>query len=162
MHPAISGDLAASEIVRILGMQRHPEGGWYVETFRDPNGQTAGETEGRGYSTAIYFLLEVGEVSHWHRVDATEAWFWHAGGPLALSISVDGQTARSIQLGPNLRVGQRPQGIVPAGAWQAAETLGAWSLVSCTVAPGFTFDGFELAPPDWFPGSSPRIDPRNQ
>jgi uncharacterized protein len=144
---AISGDLSAREIIALLDMKPHPEGGHYVETFRDTDGP-----EGRGHSTAIYFLLEVGEVSAWHRVDAAEHWFWHAGGPLALSISEDGQTARAIQLGPDLRAGQRPQGVVPAGAWQAAESLGAWTLVSCVVAPGFVFEHFELAPPDWFPG----------
>lgn len=144
-----AGDLGANEIIRLLGMQPHPEGGHYVETFRDAPGP-----DGRPRSTAIYFLLQAGEVSHWHRVDAVEAWLWHAGGPLALSISEDGVTARALRLGPDLRAGQRPQGVVPAHAWQAAETLGAWTLVSCTVAPGFQFEGFELAPPDWFPGKS--------
>lgn len=144
-----AGDLGANQIIRLLGMQPHPEGGHYVETFRDAPGP-----DGRPRSTAIYFLLQAGEVSHWHRVDAVEAWLWHAGGPLALSISEDGVTARALRLGPDLRAGQRPQGVVPAHAWQAAETLGAWTLVSCTVAPGFRFEGFELAPPDWFPGKS--------
>jgi predicted cupin superfamily sugar epimerase len=144
---ALSGDLGPQEIVRMLGMQPHPEGGWYVETFRDPD-----EVDGRSRSTAIYFLLEAGQVSEWHRVDAVEVWHWHAGAPLALSISVDGETASAMHLGPDLRAGQRPQGIVPARAWQAAESLGAWTLVGCTVAPGFRFEGFELAPPGWFPG----------
>lgn len=144
---AISGDLAASEIIAILGMKPHPEGGHYVETYRDPDGPKE-----RGHSTAIYFLLQVGEVSAWHRVDAAEHWFWHAGGPLALSISEDGVAARAVQLGPDLRAGQRPQAVVPPHAWQAAESLGAWSLVSCVVAPGFVFNRFELAPSDWFPG----------
>ncbi|MCU0881325.1 MAG: cupin domain-containing protein [Hyphomonadaceae bacterium] len=151
VSPAIIGDMPASEVIQVLGMQRHPEGGWYVETFRSSDGPDA---TGRGWMTAILFLLEAGEVSHWHRVDAVECWFWQAGGPLALSISEDGQSARALQLGPNLRAGQNLQGIVPAHAWQAAETLGAWTLVSCTVAPGFRFEGFELAPPDWFPGKS--------
>lgn len=133
----------------MLGMTRHPEGGWYVETFRDPAGP-----EGRGWQTAIYFLLEAGDVSAWHRVDAAELWFWHAGGPLALSISEDGVAARSVRLGPDLRAGQRPQAVVPAGAWQTAESLGAFTLVSCTVAPGFLFERFELAAPDWFPGKA--------
>lgn len=146
---AVSGDLGAREIIRLLEMKPHPEGGWYAETFRDPQTDEAG----RARSTAIYFLLQAGEVSHWHRVDAVETWFWHAGGPLALSISEDGQAARAIRLGPDLRAGQRPQGVVPANAWQAAESLGAWTLVSCTVAPGFEFSGFTLAAPDWFPGS---------
>jgi uncharacterized protein len=130
-----------------MGMQPHPEGGHYVETFRDAAGP-----EGRGHSTAIHFLLQAGEVSHWHRVDAAEHWFWHAGGPLALSMSDDGVTARAVRLGPDLRAGQTPAAVVPAGVWQAAESLGAWTLVSCVVAPGFIFERFELAPPDWFPG----------
>lgn len=145
---ALSGDLGANEIIRALAMQPHPEGGHYVETFRDAPGP-----DGRARSTAIYFLLQVGEVSHWHRVDAAEIWLWHAGAPLALSLSDDGTraTTRALHLGPDLRRGQRPQAIVPAQVWQAAETLGAWTLVSCVVAPGFSFDGFELAPPDWRP-----------
>jgi predicted cupin superfamily sugar epimerase len=145
---AISGDLGAGEIIRMLKMQPHPEGGHYVETFRDGPG-----LDGRTRCTAIYFLLQAGEVSAWHRVDATEAWLWHAGGPLAVSISPTGGRADTIavRLGPDLRAGQRPQAIVPANAWQTAETLGAWTLVSCVVAPGFSFDGFELAPPDWRP-----------
>lgn len=146
MSRAISGDLGAQEIVRALGMSPHPEGGWYVETFRDAPGP-----DGRARSTAIYFLLEAGQVSAWHRVDAAEIWLWHAGGPLALTISEDGARARAVRLGPDLRAGQRPQAIVPAHAWQTAETLGAWTLVSCVVAPGFEFSGFEMAPPDWFP-----------
>ena len=147
MQRALSGDLSASEIIALLEMKPHPEGGHYVETFRDPEGP-----EGRGFSTSIYFLLQAGEVSAWHRVDAGEYWFWHAGGPLALSISEDGQKAYAYRLGPDLRAGQLPQAIVPAGAWQAAESLGAWTLVSCVVAPGFVFERFELAHPDWFPG----------
>jgi len=147
MQRAVSGDLSASEIIALLQMKPHPEGGHYVETFRDLEGP-----EGRGFSSSIYFLLQAGEVSAWHRVDAGEHWFWHAGGPLALSISEDGNKAYAQRLGPDLRAGQRPQAIVPAGAWQAAETLGAWTLVSCVVAPGFVFERFELAHPDWFPG----------
>jgi uncharacterized protein len=150
--PAIIGDMPASEVIAILGMKPHPEGGWYVETFRAEEGPDG--PGGRGWMTAILFLLEAGDVSHWHRVDSVECWFWQAGGPLALSISTDGITATASHLGPNLRAGQKLQGIVPAHAWQAAETLGAWTLVSCTVAPGFQFEGFELAPADWFPGKS--------
>ncbi len=144
---AISGDLSASEIINLLGLKPHPEGGHYAEVYRDQDGP-----DGRGYSTSIYFLLQVGEVSAWHRVDAAEHWFWHAGGPLALSISEDGETASAIRLGPDLRAGQRPWAVVPSNAWQAAESLGAWTLVSCIVAPGFMFNHFEMAPDDWFPG----------
>ncbi len=143
----ISGDLGVQEIVRLLGMDAHPEGGWFVETFRDAPGP-----DGRARCTAIYFLLGADQVSAWHRVDASEIWLWQAGAPLALTISEDGVAARAARLGPDLRAGHRPQQAVPAHAWQAAESLGAWTLVSCVVAPGFEFSGFELAPPHWRPG----------
>ncbi|MEZ5946437.1 MAG: cupin domain-containing protein [Hyphomonas sp.] len=145
--PAISGDLGANEIIRLLNMQPHPEGGHYVETFRAPS--LPGH---RPTSTLIHFLLQADEVSAWHRVDADEVWLWHAGGPLVLTTSPpDGRGAATVKLGPDLRGGQSLQGIVPAHHWQTAETLGAWTLVSCTVAPGFDFKGFELAPPGWRP-----------
>jgi predicted cupin superfamily sugar epimerase len=144
-EPALPDD--ARRIVDTLGMQPHPEGGWYVETLRDPD--PAG---GRDRSTAIYYLLATGEHSHWHRVDAVEIWHWHAGSPLDLGVSVDGQSATTLLLGPDLANGQLPQGIVPEGAWQSARSTGQWTLVGCTVAPGFHFEGFELAPPDWSPG----------
>lgn len=133
--------MTPAEIIAALEMQPHPEGGRYVETFRDAPGP-----DGRARATAIYFLLQRGERSHWHRVDATEMWLWHAGAPLALSID-----RTRITLGADLARGERPQAIVPAHAWQAAESLGDWSLVSCVVAPGFEFAGFELAPPDFAP-----------
>jgi predicted cupin superfamily sugar epimerase len=137
----------ARQIIDTLGMQRHPEGGWYVETFRDDAG---GE---RGHSTAIYFLLEAGDRSHWHRVvDAVEVWHYHAGAPLILSVWSEGDAAiRSIRLGSDVSGGERPQGIVPSGAWQAARSTGEWTLVGCTVSPGFQFSSFELAPPRWEP-----------
>jgi uncharacterized protein len=138
--------LTAKEIIETLNMQPHPEGGWYVETFRDQNGAP------RGHSTAIYYLLQAGERSHWHRVrDAAEAWHFYAGDPLALKISADGRKPETVTLGIDLAAGQRPQAIVPAGAWQAAEPLGAFTLVGCTVAPGFDFASFEMATPDWQP-----------
>ena len=137
----------AREIIETLGMQPHPEGGWYVETFRDP-----AEQDGRSCSTAIYYLLEAGQRSHWHRVDAVEVWHWHGGAPLELGISEDGVTQTNLVLGNDIARGQRPQGIVPHSAWQAARSLGEWTLVGCTVAPGFRFEGFELAPPGWSPG----------
>jgi len=143
----ISGDLSADEIARLLDLAPHPEGGRYRETFRDGPG-----ADGRSRVTAIYFLLSLGEVSEWHRVDAAELWLWHAGAPLALSLSRDGKAGQGLHLGPDLRAGQRPQAVVPAGTWQAAESLGAWTLCSCVVAPGFDFAGFELAPPGWRPG----------
>lgn len=134
------------EVIATLGLAPHPEGGHFRETFREPS-------EGRGHGTAIYYLLKAGERSHWHRVDAAEIWHWYAGGPLSLSISADGKTSETQQLGPDLAAGERPQLIVPAAAWQSAEPLGAWTLVGCTVTPAFVFEGFELAPPDWAPGS---------
>src|SRR5690606_12985549 len=109
----------------------------------------------RGASTAIYYLLQAGERSHWHRVDATEVWHWYGGAPLRLTISENGRTAAALVLGPDLAAGQRPQVVVPAGAWQTAESLGAWTLTGCTVAPAFRFEGFEMAPPGWEPGPRP-------
>lgn len=139
--------MTPAEIIATLSMERHPEGGWYVETFRDTEGGA------RGHSTAIYYLLEKGERSHWHRVrDAAEIWHYHAGGPLALSLSGDGNSHNTQVLGADLARGERPQVIVPAGWWQSAEPLGDWTLVGCTVAPGFSFDAFEMAPPGWRPG----------
>jgi predicted cupin superfamily sugar epimerase len=138
--------LTAADIIRLLELQPHPEGGHYRETFRD-----ARTIDGaRAVSTAIYFLLARGERSHWHRVDAVETWHWHAGAPLLLEIAEDTQRS-SVTLGPDLAGGERPQAIVPAGAWQAAQSQGDWTLVGCTVAPGFEFAGFELAPKGWAP-----------
>lgn len=138
--------LDAAAVIRLLGLLPHPEGGHYRETFRDPRA-----VEGRSASTAIYYLLDVGECSEWHRVDASETWHFYAGAPLALTVSPDGHDAASHRLGPNLAAGERPQICVPAGHWQSATSLGAWTLVGCTVAPGFDFAGFEMAPPDWRP-----------
>lgn len=138
--------LTASEVIRLLDLLPHPEGGHYRETFRDAPGP-----DGRARSTAIYFLLAAGERSHWHRVDAVETWHFHAGAPLELSLW-DGGPVTRLRLGSDLAAGARPQGIVPAGVWQAAASLGDWTLVGCTVAPGFEFAGFELAPPEFTPG----------
>ena len=134
--------MSAEEVIAALGLQRHPEGGWYRETFRDLHC----DASGRAASTAIYYLLRAGERSAWHRVDAVEIWHFHAGDPLKLSIRTgDRGPETTIVLGPDVVAGQRPQGVVPAGNCQAAEPLGAWTLVGCTVAPGFEFSGFELA-----------------
>lgn len=138
----------ADDIIRILNLMPHPEGGWFRETFRD--GDNAG---GRSHGTAIYYLLKAGETSHWHRVDAAEIWHWYAGGALALNFSADGEQNETHRLGPDLGAGERPQLVVPAGVWQAAEPLGVFTLVGCTVAPGFDFDGFEMALPGWRPGA---------
>jgi predicted cupin superfamily sugar epimerase len=137
----------AQQLIDTLGLKKHPEGGWYGETFRDAPGP-----DGRARSTAIYFLLEAGQRSHWHRVDAAEAWLFHAGAPIELGLSDDGKTARTVRLGPDVVAGDRPQVVVPPHAWQCAKTLGDYTLVSCTVAPGFDFAGFTLAPPGWEPG----------
>jgi hypothetical protein len=139
-------ELSAAEVIHLLDLRPHPEGGHFRETFRDPRHHAGG----RSLSTAIYFLLAAGERSHWHRVDAVEIWHWHAGAALALQIAGSGGIT-TIRLGVDLTAGERPQAVVPAGAWQAAQSLGAWTLVGCTVAPGFDFGGFELAPRDWAP-----------
>ncbi len=138
--------MGAEEIIAALGMRPHPEGGHFVETWR---GSDRGD--GRAVGTAIYFLLRTGEQSHWHRVDADEVWLYHAGAPLRLSIAAAGEPTVDHTLGTDLDAGQRPQLVVPAGAWQAAEPTGDFTLVSCTVSPGFEFAGFELAEPGWHP-----------
>jgi len=141
--------MTADAIIALLGMKPHPEGGFFVETFRDAPG-----ADGRAASTAIYFLLRRGERSHWHTVDAVEVWHWHAGAPLRLSLAAsDAGPVTHLVLGTDLAAGERPQGIVPPHHWQAAESLGDWTLVGCTVAPGFDFAGFRLAPPGWMPGT---------
>ena len=145
----IGADLTASEIVELLNMEPHPEGGCYVQTFRDENGGQ------RGHSTAIYYLLEQDQKSHWHRViDASEVWLWHGGAPMELSISPDGKTVEKHLFGIDLKNDERPQAIVKANEWQSARPLGTWSLVSCTVAPGFQFEKFEMAPNDWAPSGA--------
>ncbi|MEL7486976.1 MAG: cupin domain-containing protein [Pseudomonadota bacterium] len=136
----------AKDIIAELDLAPHPEGGWYRETFRDAAPEGA-----RAASTAIYYLLEAGDVSAWRRVDAAEVWHFYAGDPLVLTISENGHDARSVILGLDFATGARPQRVVPPGAWQTAETLGRWTLVGCTVAPGFEYGRFELAPPDWRP-----------
>jgi len=138
--------MTAADLVRLLDLKPHPEGGHFRETFRDGRAVEGG----RAASTAIYFLLARGERSHWHRVDAVEVWHYYAGAPLLLEIA-EGETRTAVTLGPDLTAGEQPQGIVLAGAWQAAHSLGDWTLVGCTVAPGFDFAGFELAPKGWTP-----------
>ena len=128
------------DVIAALGLEPHPEGGWFRETWREPA------------TTAIFYLLGAGERSHWHRVDATEIWHFYGGDPLELSVSADGRQVDRHVLGPDLAAGHRPQLVVPAGIWQAARPLGAWTLAGCTVAPAFRFSGFELAEPGWAPG----------
>jgi len=129
----------ADDLIERLSLAPHPEGGWYRETWAGP------VTDGRASGTAILFLLRAGEVSHWHKVDADEIWLWHAGAPLVLGIGVDEATDHI--LGPDIVAGQMPQIVVQAGWWQAARSLGDYTLVSCTVSPGFRFAGFTLAAP---------------
>ena len=135
---------SAADIITRLELKPHPEGGHYRETFRDPRG----DANGRAYSTAIYFLLARGERSQWHRIDVPEIWHYYAGSALDLRIANDGCPEHTVRLGPDILAGERPQAIVPANAWQAAETTGDWTLIGCTVAPGFEFAQFELAAED--------------
>lgn len=143
--------MQSRDVIRLLDLAPHPEGGWYRETWRAPVPDGAPGRQ-RASGTAIYYLLEAGGVSHWHRVDAAELWHWYAGAPLSLTLSPDGRNAEAAPLGPDLAAGQRPQRLVPPGCWQTAVSLGAWTLCGCTVSPGFEFDGFEMAPPGWRPG----------
>jgi predicted cupin superfamily sugar epimerase len=148
------------QLIAALGLAPHPEGGWYAETWREP--APAGT---RPAGSAIHFLLRAGERSSWHRVDATEVWHHYAGDALLLEIASHDGTVTAIRLGDDIADGERPQAVVPAGAWQQAHSLGAWTLVGCTVAPAFRFEGFELAPQGWSPGSSadgpPDAEPRS-
>ena len=129
----------ADRLIELLDLKPHPEGGYFRETFRDGN-------PGRAYSTAIYFLLKAGEESRWHRVDAAEVWHFYRGAPLELCIG-----RQAYVLGSDIDAAQAPQIVVPAGAWQAARSLGDYTLVGCTVAPGFEFDHFEMAPDGFEP-----------
>ena len=150
---ADASTMRAADIIRLLDLKPHAEGGHYRQTFRDEPPSKGG---GRAASTAIYFLLARGERSHWHRVDAAEVWHYYAGAPLVLEIAdTDWGPIRRLHLGADLSAGERPQAVVPPHAWQAAECLGEWTLVGCTVAPGFEFASFELAPKGWAPGLTP-------
>ena len=136
---AVDGSLTADAVIRLLDLRPHPERGHFRETFRD------------AASTAIYFLLSRGERSHWHRIDSVEIWHWHAGAPLILEIAKKSGGFDRIALGSDLAADERPQAIVPAHVWQAAQSLGEWTLCGCTVASPFDFKTFELAPPGWVP-----------
>ena len=144
--------MTADEIIAALALAPHPEGGHYRQTW-------VAENEGRPTGTCIYFLLKAGERSHWHRVDATEIWLYHAGAPLTLSIAeTEAGPARDHVLTPDLALGA-PQIIVPENHWQSAQSTGDYTLVSCTVSPGFRFEGFTLAPPGF---DIPRSTPNRQ
>jgi hypothetical protein len=149
--PIGAAEIVAAEIVTALELGPHPEGGHFREVWRDVPSDGS-----RGAGSSIYFLLAAGEVSAWHRVDANEIWHFHAGAPLELSISTDGETVTTHRLGHDLATGERPQVVVPPGSWQSARSLGAWTLVGCTVMPAFVASGFELAPLGWEPGGSTR------
>lgn len=137
------GAMTADEIIARLGLSPHPEGGWYRQTWSGPE-------RPRAAGTCIYFLLKAGERSHWHRVDATEIWHFYAGAALTLRIAeTEAGPAVAHRIGPDLAGGETPQVIVPAHHWQAAEAAGDWALVGCTVSPGFRFEGFDLAPPEF-------------
>jgi predicted cupin superfamily sugar epimerase len=136
--------MTAESIIDRLALEPHPEGGWYRETWRDA-------TPPRGAGSAIYFLLRAGEVSHWHRVDAVEVWHHYLGASIDHSMMYERELVTAA-LGTDLAAGEVPQLVVPADTWQSARSRGEWTLVGCTVAPAFTFDGFELAPPDLKPG----------
>lgn len=137
--------MTADEIIETLALTAHPEGGHYRETWRHAN------SEGRGAGTAIYYMLRAGERSHWHRVDATEIWHFYAGAPLELETHLEDGETRCHVLGPDIADGQALQIIVAPHEWQAARSLGDWTLVGCTVSPAFEFAHFEMAPADWRP-----------
>ena len=142
-----TGWMDGPDVVAALGMRAHPEGGWYLETWRSESIGGA-----RPAASAILYLLATGERSHWHRVDADEVWQASAGDALELRVWAEGERAVTVhRLGTDLTDGSVVQAVVPAGSWQAARSLGSWSLVGCIVAPAFDFDGFELAPPGWEP-----------
>jgi hypothetical protein len=140
-------DMTPQAIIETLGLEPHPEGGWYRETWRadSPPGE-------RACATAIFFLLEPGQTAHWHRVDAAELWLWHAGQTLTLSLSPgENGPVSTVTLGPDVTAGHVPQALVPPGQWQMAMPDEGWTLVSCVVSPGFEFSGWEMAPRDWEP-----------
>ncbi|MHA1524301.1 MAG: cupin domain-containing protein [Alphaproteobacteria bacterium] len=136
----------AAEIIKQLGLEPHPEGGHFRQTFQDSG-------DGRAHSTAIYYLLAGDEISRWHRIDVAEVWHYYAGAPLELSTAKSDGPAQTVILGPDIAAGERPQVVVPARTWQAAVGLGDWTLLGCTVAPGFEFASFEMAPEGWAPGA---------
>jgi len=137
----------AERIIALLGLEPHPEGGFFRQTFQDP----LTDPSGRAHSTLIYFLLPKGSISAWHRIDAVETWHYYAGAPLTLRLWSGKGPIETLTLGANLFSGERPQGIVPKDCWQSAQSLGDWTLVGCGVAPGFLYSGFELAPKGWEP-----------
>ena len=147
-RPSVSPALTLEAVILTLGLKPHPEGGFYREMHR------VEATDGqRSPGTAIYYALGRSDRSHWHRVDAVEIWHFYAGAPLELLVAADGDCDPDVRLlGADIGAGQRPQAIVPKNHWQSAVSTGEWTLVGCTVSPGFEFSGFEMAPPGWRPG----------
>lgn len=140
----------AAALIAQLGLEPHPEGGHYRETYRHSPADGS-----RGHATLIYYLLQAGDVSHWHRVvDAIEIWLFQAGSPLELGLSPDGESRSFNRLGTDIANGEAPQIEIPAGHWQSARSLGLYSLAACLVVPAFDFAGFEMAPPGWNPGTA--------
>lgn len=140
-------DLTADQIIDLLELSLHPEGGYFRETFRDD-----AKVNGRSASTAIYFLVRKNQNAYWHKIDSAEMWHWYAGAAMELHLFDEANKKKQVlTLGNDFMSSQRPQLLVPPGAWQYAETLGDWTLVGCTVAPGFEFEHFELVPPNWEP-----------
>jgi predicted cupin superfamily sugar epimerase len=134
----------AAELVKVLGMGAHPEGGRFVEVFRSAaRVQVVGRSVERAALTAIYFLLVAGEHSRWHRVESDEIWHYQEGDPIELLL-FDGGKVRRQRLG-SVAPETRPTVVVPAGTWQAARTTGHYTLVACTVGPGFEYADFSLA-----------------
>jgi hypothetical protein len=145
--------MTAKDLIEALNLAPHPEGGWYRETWR----AEAGEGE-RAAASAVYYVIEPGQRSHWNRVDADEIWLWHMGDPLDISIAAtDAGPSRTLRLGGKVGMGEQPQLIIPKGQWQAADPIeggeARYTFLSCIVAPAFEFSGFELASPDWSPGA---------
>jgi len=142
----MTADLTADDVIRVLELIPHEEGGHFCEIYRDVR-----VDGGRGQLSSIYFLLRAGKPSTWHRFDATEVWCYHAGSPVELTTYAEGCAVEKYRIGCNLAAGEKPQVTVPAGTWQTAITLGDWSLSGCVVAPAFQYEGFELAPEGWSP-----------
>jgi hypothetical protein len=140
--------MTPERIIKELGLKPHPEGGCYAEVYRS----TDTVRGSRSACTAIYYLLQAGEVSHWHRIDADEVWHHYAGAPLILTISEDGSETHDLILGKSFERGERAIAVAPRNTWQSARTLGDWTLIGCTVSPGFEFSGFEMAAAEWTPG----------
>jgi predicted cupin superfamily sugar epimerase len=141
---------SVEQVIRLLGLKPHPEGGHFAELFRAPLAVTSPAHKGaRAASTAIYFLLKAGELSALHRVRSDEVWHHYAGDALELHAFSDAGHTR-YRLGSDLARGERPLAVIPAGVWQAARVANAtgastgYSLCGCTVAPGFDFIDFEL------------------